>query len=197
MFTFTTMQEAEEHLAQALSSERFLESAGNFSSSSSFIAPYPASLAGSEAQTVAKLAGDLAAKGVRAATADAFGLAVEILDEQGDWDWLVEEEHEVTPRELAEDLCCAVDVEGALVPRIEERAQGGGAQLLIVHGMGACWPFLRTHQLLTLLNPGVPVLVMFPGSYSQLPDGTTSLDALDTPPGEGGGHYRARNIFDL
>ena len=101
------------------------------------------------------------------------------------------------PAEFIAALRDAIDIENVFVPRMHEAVRRTRAELLIVTGMGACHPVIRTHRLVELLNPGVPVVVMFPGRQTTLPNGKRTLDVLTTPAGTGGGKYRARNIFDF
>ena len=89
------------------------------------------------------------------------------------------------------------DLETQICPRVVAQVKEEHAQLLIVTGMGACYPVIRTHRLVEVLDPKVPVLVMFPGRQTHKSNGSTSLDILATPAGEGGQQYRARNIFEL
>ena len=197
MFTFQNITQAEPYLVQTLSSPRFLDSARDFSGSSSFVAPYPPAQERAAREVVSALVGDLAVRGVGARSLDVFRETVDILDEQGFWEPLVEMEPTMEPAALRDLLMDAADIDGTLVPRIAAAAREPGTQVLIVCGIGACYPFLRAHRLLARLDAPVPVLVMFPGTHHRRPDGSSTLDVLDTPAGTGASHYRARNIFEF
>ena len=195
MFEFDHVNEAEQFLVEKLSSERFLNSANDMSNSSSFVAPYPPEQQIEAKAMVGALVSDLKMRGVTAAVADAYDTVLAILDEEDLWEPLCDIEGDTPKAELIQVMRDAADLQTKVAPRIEAVAKH--ADLLIVTGMGACYPFLRTHRLLEVLNPGVPTLVMFPGRHTEKPDGSTSLDVLATPAGQGGGNYRARNVFDM
>lgn len=200
MFDFAHVNDAEPFLVDKLSGKRFLESAGGSSNSSMFVAPYPPSQQEEAARMVAALKGDLAIRGVEAVVVDLFDLFCSIHDEQGLWEPYCDIEATTPPARFIMALKDAADLETQILPRLAERAKDPAIRLLIVTGMGACYPVIHTHQLVELLmerGMRVPVLIMFPGRQTVRPDGSTSLDILATPPGEGGPKYRARNIFSL
>lgn len=197
MFEFKHVNEAEPFLVDKLSGERFLKSAGAYSNSSTFVAPYPPEQQEDAARMVVALKRDLLSRGVMASVVDLFDVFTSVLDEQGLWEPYCEIEASVPAGQFIIALKDAADLETQICPRIVEQVQEERAQLLIVTGMGACYPFIRTHRLVEVLDPKMPVLVMFPGRQTRKPDGSTSLDILATPPGKGGQQYRARNIFGL
>jgi hypothetical protein len=91
----------------------------------------------------------------------------------------------------------------ALVPKLME-ALGDDTQISLITGSGRVYPFLRTHTILEALQPAMvrhPVVIFFPGEYSQDADGgsylrlfgTTTASKIENP------HYRATNLdyFDI
>ena len=99
-----------------------------------------------------------------------------------------------------QELKDAADIEYDIVPRIKDIIREARAEMLFLTGVGACYPFLRTHQLIdeNVLTVDVPVVLFFPGSYKAKADGSVPLDILNIPQGQGGGlFYRARNVYDL
>lgn len=197
MFTFKHINEAKYFLVDKLSSSQTLESDSDFSRSSKFIAPYPPEQQKEAALVAAAVVQELSDRGVRATLVNVYDVVLAILDEEGMWDMIAETEPEMSKPDFTQALKDAIDLEGAVLPRIYQQVKDDGAQVLVVIGMGACYPFLRTHRLLANIEPGVPVLQFFPGRHTVLADGSTSLDVLSTPAGKGGSHYQARNIFDL
>lgn len=197
MFEFKHVNEAGPFLVEKLSGERFLKSAGAYSNSSSFIAPYPPEQQEDAARMVGALKRDLAARGVTASVVDLFDVFTTILDEQGLWEPYCKIEKDVPAGQFITALKDAADLETQICPCVVAQVEAEHAQLLIVTGMGACYPVIRTHRLVEVLDPKVPYLVMFPGRQTRKSDGSTSLDILATPSGQGGQQYRARNIFEL
>ncbi len=58
--------------------------------------------------------------------------------------------------------------EDKLAKRLVEQTQSDTLDLLIVHGVGAVYPMLRTHTLLSALHPYMketPLLMFYPGRY--------------------------------
>lgn len=197
MFEFKHVNEAEPFLVGKLSSDRFLKSADAFSNSSMFVAPYPPEQQEDAVKMVDALALDLRSRGITASVVDLFNVFTSVLDEQGLWEPYCQIEGTVPTKDFITALKDAADLETQICPRVVAQVKEEHAQLLIVTGMGACYPVIRTHRLVEVLNPKVPVLVMFPGRQTHKPNGSTSLDILSTPAGEGGQQYRARNIFEL
>ena len=91
----------------------------------------------------------------------------------------------------------------ALVPKLME-ALGDDTQISLITGSGRVYPFLRTHTILEALQPAMvrhPVVIFFPGEYSQDADGgsylrlfgTSAASKIENP------HYRATNLdyFDI
>ena len=95
---------------------------------------------------------------------------------------------------------CSIGSRAHIVPRIKEAIAEQRGEMLFLTGVGACYSFLRTHQLIdeNVLTVDVPVVLFFPGSYKAKADGSVPLDILNIPQGQGGGlFYRARNVYDL
>lgn len=61
--------------------------------------------------------------------------------------------------------------EDKLAKRLVEQTQVEELDLLIIHGVGAAYPMLRTHTLLSALHPymkDTPLLMFYPGRYDGL-----------------------------
>lgn len=197
MFEFSHINEAETYLVKTLSGDRFLRSAGDLSNSSCFVAPYPPEQQPAAELMVKQVVRDLKARGVNACVVNAYDEMLAVLDEDGFWGMYVEIEPSVSAVDLTNALQDSIEVRGPYAQRFSDRVTQEEADLLIITGVGAAFPIVRVHTLVEVVNPGVPVLVMFPGRQTVRPDGKRSLDVLTTPPGENQGKYRARNIFDF
>lgn len=188
------------YLLDKLGSPEVLGSARQLTRPAAIVVPYdPAEEA--EAQEVeAALADELAAQGVAVAVADLFSIVLEVLDEDDLFGDMVDIERDLGRERLVMELKDAADVEYDIVPRIKRLIERKRARMLFITGVGACYPFLRTHQLIdeNVLSVDVPVVLFFPGSYKAKTDGSVPLDILDIPQGQGAGlFYRARNVYDL
>lgn len=187
--------ESKELLQAKLAGREVLGSAQSLTGPSSFILPYDPAEAEAASEVRAALITDLAAKGIKAVDANIYDIALRVLDEEELYDELVELEPTIDKSRFTDALKDAVDIEDEIVPRVKELA--AGTDLLFISGVGECFPFIRIHQLLENLSAGVPVITFFPGDYRVNADGSTTLDILDISQGQGGGFYRARNIYDL
>ena len=90
-----------------------------------------------------------------------------------------------------------ISVSEVLKPAVEQAIKESSCDIAFITGVGETFPYIRTHALLSELDVAIPVVLVFPGEYRQLSDGTTSLDILNIPSGANGGYYRATNVFDL
>ena len=140
---------------------------------------------------------DLPARDVQAANVNLYDIVLSYLDEQDLWDPLCEAEGDNSRDELIMMLQDTISVAEVLKPAVESAIKDSGCDLVFITGVGETFPYIRTHALLSELDVSIPVVLVFPGEYKQLSDGTTSLDILNIPSGANGGSYRATNVFDL
>ena len=137
-------------------------------------------------------------QGLRVKHVDLFELVLQLLESEG---WLQEvllHEASWSKGNLFDDLQNVADPSDSLVPKLME-ALGKDTQVSLITGSGRIYPFLRTHTILEALQPAMvrhPVVVFFPGEYSQDADGgsylrlfgTTTASKIENP------HYRATNL---
>jgi hypothetical protein len=137
-------------------------------------------------------------QGLRVKHVDLFELVLQLLESEG---WLQEvllHEASWSKGNLFDDLQNVADPSDSLVPKLME-GLGKDTQVSLITGSGRIYPFLRTHTILEALQPAMvrhPVVVFFPGEYSQDADGgsylrlfgTTTASKIENP------HYRATNL---
>lgn len=134
---------------------------------------------------------------VKAVNINLYDIVLAYLDEQDLWKPLCEAESDNSRDELIMMLQDTIGVADVLKPAVEQAVSGSGCDVAFLTGVGETFPYIRTHALLSELDVSIPVVLVFPGEYRQLSDGTTSLDILNIPSGANGGYYRATNVFDL
>lgn len=134
---------------------------------------------------------------VKAANVNLYDIVLAYLDEQDLWEPLCEAEGDNSRDELIMMLQDTIGVADVLKPAVEHEISESECDIAFITGVGETYPYIRTHALLSELDVNVPVVLVFPGEYKQLSDGTTSLDILNIPSGANGGYYRATNVFDL
>jgi len=147
-------------------------------------------------------------QGLRAKHVDLFELVLQLLeakdfDSRNFLDVILEEEVTWPKSALFETLRNAAVPTYHLVPKMMETI-GDDAQISLITGSGRIYPFLRTHTILEALQPAMvrhPVVIFFPGEYSQDADGGTYLRLFGKSARTKieNAHYRAINLdyFDI
>ena len=98
---------------------------------------------------------------------DLFALAVDLLQERGLLDKVLEMQAEKGNDAVAAPLRSVLK-EDKLAQRIAQQANLDEIDLLMLTGVGAAYPMLRTNTLLSALHPvmqSTPLLMFYPGRY--------------------------------
>ena len=187
-------------LLEKLGSDEVLGSARSMTRPAAIVVPYDPSEEADAQEVATALVSDLAALGHTVAVVNLYRIVLDVLDDDDLFYDQVEIERTFGKQRLVQELKDAADIEYDIVPRIKDAIREQHGEMLFLTGVGACYPFLRTHQLIdeNVLTVDVPVVLFFPGSYKAKADGSVPLDILNIPQGQGGGlFYRARNVYDL
>lgn len=105
---------------------------------------------------------------VRFQTVDLFQLVVDLLDERKLFDKACEMQANKGDAAVLASLRSVLK-EDRLAARMTEKLDVSQLDLLIVKGVGAVYPLLRTHTLLSALHPhmrNTPLLMLYPGTYN-------------------------------
>lgn len=105
---------------------------------------------------------------VRFQTVDLFQLVVDLLDERKLFDKACEMQTNKGDAAVLASLRSVLK-EDRLAARMTEKLDVTQLDLLIVKGVGAVYPLLRTHTLLSALHPHMrdtPLLMLYPGTYN-------------------------------
>ena len=148
---------------------------------------------------VASLAIRLQNTGINLKALDLFELILGELEEHEILDDLVRNEATSEKVEIMETLQNYSDPKTHLIPRLIQAIGDDGAQLTLLTGSGRVFPFLRTHTILESLQPAMlrhPVVIFFPGEYTQDPSGGSHLRLFGSIPSPGinNPYYRATNL---
>lgn len=129
--------------------------------------------------------------GIGVVDVNLFSLALEILNKEGLLEPILAQEGELNKGELLDVLGGALDAIKYIVPAIKEKIkEQPDAKMVVIYGIGAVYPFLRSHIVLNNLQTAInqmPVLMFFPGIYS---GNNLKLFGI----GDGDNHYRAFDI---
>ena len=197
-FDHIGLPETRSFIAERLADDTLLGRNGLTMRDSTYILPYePAQRESARELIMALTSDDLPSRGVRTKVVNLYDIILGFLDEQGMWDPLCEVETNVSRNEIIMMLQDTVSISEVICPAVECQIKESDCDLAFITGVGETFPYVRTHSLLSELEVGVPVVLVFPGQYRQSLDGSTSLDILGIPSSANGGYYRATNIFDL
>jgi len=141
----------------------------------------------------------LRSAGVAVSTVDLFELVLSDLKKNDLLDELIANESDYSKKDLFETLQNISDPKTRLVPRIIEELSRDAAKLTVVTGSGRVYPFLRTHSILESLQPAMikhPVIILFPGEYTQDEQGGSHLRLFGSVPSPkiNNPFYRAVNL---
>ncbi len=191
----------EEHVLAVLSSDRFLRMEGLGNEVPFFIWPYPPEqeleVQSANSRIVDRLR---TTRGLSVLVVDLFELAVEVLEGRGGN--MLERLEQIEPTRsrsaFRRDLQRMLDPEQHIVPAIERRIEAeAGVDLLVLTGIGRVFPFIRSHNVLNNLQvavPDFPVLMLFPGEYSQTASLGSSLVLFNLLTDDQ--YYRAKNNLE-
>ena len=191
----------EQHVLAVLSSDRFLRMEGLGNEVPFFIWPYPPEqeleVQSANSRIVDRLR---TTRGLSVLVVDLFELAVELLEGRGGN--MLERLEQIEPTRsrsaFRRDLQRMLDPEQHIVPAIERRIEAeAGVDLLVLTGIGRGFPFIRSHNVLNNLQvavPDFPVLMLFPGEYSQTASLGSSLVLFNLLTDDQ--YYRAKNILE-
>jgi Domain of unknown function (DUF1788) len=193
----------DQRLRRVLTNPSFLAMKGLAKEIPIFIQTYDPSEEDDLRQIVKGLLQGLKQEGLRVSHVDLFELVIQILEEKGYLDVLLQDESSWAKSDLFDTLQNVSDPAKELVPKLME-AIGATPQLTLITGSGRIYPFLRTHSIIEALQPEMvkhPVVIFFPGDYSQDADGGSYLRLFGTTPNTKieNPHYRATNLayFDI
>jgi hypothetical protein len=190
-------RERQEHLLEVISSPRFLKKQGLGNEVPFFICPFPANDAVEMEVVRSQLVKLLADRGVNALDINLYDLSVEMLQDRGIWDQLIEQEAGFTKDELKELLQNVLDPEQHLIPEIARVLDAHEFDFLLLSGVGEVYPYIRSHNVLNNLQSTAkdkPTVMFFPGSYTHALASGASLDLFGIMHDDK--YYRAFNIFN-
>jgi hypothetical protein len=197
-----TMRERIEHLFAVISGERFLKMEG-YNEVPFFICPYRPHESVEMERLQRQLINQLEHSGVQVLEVNLYDLSIEILKEEDDFQFYIEDEPNLTKTKFLEDFQSILDVEGVIIPHIADLLNAASCQVLILTGVGEVYPYLRSHNILNNLQSTAkthPTLMFFPGEYTHSLEHGASLD-LFAPArklaDDNDKYYRAYNIYEF
>ena len=192
-----TVATAEEHLFAVISGQRFLRMEGLSNEVPFFIYPYDPSDALEVAKSKKRLKKRLAAVGVSVLEINLYDLSVEILQQRGVWDRLLELEPEQDKSDFRELLQGMLDSALHIAPAVRAKLAERDYDVFFLTGIGEVFPYIRSHNVLNNLqsvSKDKPMLMFFPGRYQQSDTLGSSLVLFGQLKDDQ--YYRAKNILE-
>ena len=185
-----------QHLLQLIASQRFLQKQGLGNEVPFFICPFDPREAAEMQKMARQLANRLGQNGVRVLEIDLYDLSVELLQERGIWERLLQTEESVSKDQFKELLQGVLDPEAHLVPAIAAKMARQDFDVMFITGAGEVFPYIRSHNVLNNLQSTAkeqPTVLFFPGKYTQSLATGASLDLFGLLHDDK--YYRAFNIY--
>ncbi len=190
------LHERADHLFKVISSERFMNKGGLGNEVPFFICPFQPKDAPDMERLRKQLINKLEQSGIQVLDINLYDLALEILEQNGDLEWYISQEHTMSKDEFKDELQGILDVETILTPAIAERMQLSDFHVMFLSGVGEIFPYIRSHTILNNLQSTAkdkPTVMFFPGAYTQSLENGASLDLFGLLHDDK--YYRAFNIY--
>lgn len=181
------------HLFEQISKTSFLRMEGIGNEVPFYITTFKAAEQNEAHQSIAALIKKLEAAGISILEVNLFQLSLEIIQREDDLADLFAMEKTLDKAEFLEEMQSMLDVEGEIAPAIAQKMRNSTHQVLFITGVGAVFPFIRSHTILNNLQKiakEVPMVLFFPGTY----DGV-SLSLFDKLKDDN--YYRAYNLDNI
>lgn len=125
-----------------------------------------------------------------------YDLAIEILKENDDFDFLIKQESNMSKDRLKEELQSILDIETVFMEEIASRMKSSDLETMFITGVGEVFPYIRSHNILNNLQKvarAKPTVMFFPGDYKHSLESGASLELFELLRDDK--YYRAFNIY--
>lgn len=186
-----------EHVLSVVTSKRFLAKQGLGNEVPFFICDYPAVEGISineDRDDVIKRAGHA---GVRILDLNLYDLVLELLNERGILEQIIDVEADMDKSEVKELLQGVLDPQEHLIPKIAEAMADTEHDVIFLSGVGEVYPYIRSHNVLNNLQSTAkqaPTVLFFPGTYTHALATGASLDLFGLLHDDK--YYRAFNLMN-
>jgi len=194
---FKNLSDCQLHLLNVISSQRFLKNEGLSNEVPFHICPFEPEISNDVILAIKQLKQELFDKNIGVLEINLYDLVTKILNDEGDWDWLISHETTLSRDELKEELQGILDTETVLIPEIVKNMEAASYDVIFITGVGEVFPYIRSHNILNNLQRVAkhePTLLFFPGRYNHSMAGGASLRLFDKLTDDK--YYRAFNILN-
>ena len=178
------------HLLQVLSMDKFLKMEALGGEIPFFISAYNPEQEIEVTKAIKGLKNKLENDGLVVLELNLYAITMDILTEQLGEGEIFELEKDMDKEEFRGALQSVLDINEVFMPKMKEVIDASRADMYFVTGVGTCYPFLRSHNILNNLQnvaKEAPTVMFFPGRYTG-----KSLELFGTLKDDN--YYRAFNI---
>lgn len=158
-----------------------------------YIQPIPVSKQTELNAQAKRLVSRLSKLGKNAIVIDLYEMSMELLEEEGVLQTLLEEEKELDQDAISSTLDSILDIKEVIIPRISSIISENHPDFVFIIGVGRVYPFIRSHGILNNIEElanNCNLILFFPGEYNNL-----QLSLFGTISDEN--YYRGHNLNDI
>ena len=158
-----------------------------------YIQPIPVSKQTELNAQAKRLVSRLSKLGKNAIIVDLYEMSMELLEEEGILQTLLEEEKELDQDAISSTLDSVLDIKEVIIPRISSLISENNPDFVFVIGVGRVYPFIRSHGILNNIEElanNCNLILFFPGEYNNL-----QLSLFGKISDEN--YYRGHNLNDV
>lgn len=158
-----------------------------------YIQPVPSDKQSEVGGQVKRLTNRLSKKGFESLAINLYDLSMEILEEEGVLDTILEDEQNLPDEDIIATLDSMLDIKSIIIPRIKEAIVSTNPSFVFISGVGRSYPFLRSHGILNNIDEltnNCKLVLFFPGEYNNL-----QLKLFGKISDEN--YYRGHNLNDI
>ena len=193
---YAPINERYEHLYDVMSSQKFKNKEGLGNEVPFFICPFKPKEYEQIDKMKVQLFNKLNEMGTSILEINLYDLAIEILKENGDFTFILENETKIDKVLLEEDLKSILDIQDNVMPLIAKTMKENTFDILFLTGIGEVYPLIRSHNILNNLQKVArekPTVMFYPGDYKHSLEKGASLELFELLRDDK--YYRAFNIY--
>lgn len=190
------INERYDHLYNVMSSQKFKKKEGLGNEVPFFICPFKPKDYEQIDKMKSQLFNRLNETGTSILEINLYDFAIDILKANDDFDFLIEEEKNMTKDRLKEELQSILDVETVFMQEIDLLMKKSSFEIMFITGVGEVFPYIRSHNILNNLQKVArekPTVMFFPGDYKHSLESGASLELFELLRDDK--YYRAFNIY--
>ena len=140
-----------------------------------------------------RLVSRLSKKGKTAIIINLYELAIQLLEEEGVLETILEEESNIPQDDLFSTLDSILDMKSVIIPCTQDKISESNPDFVFITGVGRVYPFIRSHGILNNIEElamNNNLILFFPGEYNNL-----QLSLFGTISDEN--YYRGHNLNEI